>query len=125
MPACYAVGAPEMLYAKSDAMNNFKWSEGEKKIARRVFDAALAKECAALLAKVKDLAVKAQSADDVWAIHDYLAQQRKTIDAKYDYRYSQLVMVFGRLLRERLIEDRDLTGLREDKLSAIRYMAEL
>ena len=34
------------------------------------------------------------------AVQEYLAQARRDIDRKYDYRYSQLDMVFGTLLRE-------------------------
>jgi hypothetical protein len=42
---------------------------------------------------------------------------------KYDYRYSQLNLVFGRLLREKWIDEEDLRGLGEDKLPAIRSYA--
>jgi hypothetical protein len=45
------------------------------------------------------------------------------IDAKYDYRYSQLIVVFGTLLREKWIDDKVLEGLGEEKLQAIRHIA--
>jgi hypothetical protein len=106
-------------------MNDIKWSEAEKKIARRAFDAALKNECEALVIKLKVLAEKAENSDDVWAIHDYLTEQRKTIDGKYDYRYSQLIVVFGRLLREKWIEDKDIEGLSAEKIQAIRHIASL
>jgi hypothetical protein len=67
----------------------------------------------------------AENTDDVWAIHDYLFEQRKTIGEKYDYRYSQLIFVFGRLLREKWIDDRDLEGLNEEKRQAIHHIASL
>ncbi|MCX5819420.1 MAG: hypothetical protein NT047_05865 [Deltaproteobacteria bacterium] len=104
-------------------MINFKWSEAEKKVARRAFDAALKRECAAVMEKLKGLAAKAERPDDIWAIHDYLTAQRKTVDGKYDYRYSQLIFVFVRLLRENWIEDKDLDGLGEEKLQSISYIA--
>ena len=104
-------------------MSDIKWTESEKKIARRTFDAALKNECEAIVIKLKVLAAKAENSDDVWAIHDYLAEQRKAIDGKYDYRYSQLIVVFGRLLREKWIEDKDLDGLSAEKLHAIRHIA--
>ncbi len=106
-------------------MNDIKWSEAEKKIARRAFDVALKNECEALVIKLKVLAEKAENSDDVWAIHDYLTEQRKTIDGKYDYRYSQLIVVFGRLLREKWIEDKDIEGLSAEKIQAIRHIASL
>ena len=41
-------------------------------------------------------------------------------DRKYDYRYSELDLGFGRLLRERRIHEEELRGLGEDKLRGIR-----
>ena len=79
-------------------MTDFKWSDAEKKAARLAFDAALNRENAEILRKLKYLSAKALHPEDVWAIHDYLSEQRKIIDEKYDYRYSQLIMVFGTLL---------------------------
>jgi len=104
-------------------MTSLKWSSAEKKIARRAFDAALNRERTAMMAMLKKLAASASKPEDIWAIHDYLTEQRKSIDAKYDYRYSQLVFVFARLLRERWIEEQDLEGMGEEKLQAIRLLA--
>ncbi len=100
-------------------MIDFKWSDAEKKIARRAFDAALKNECAAIMQKLKGLAAKAENPEDICAIHDYLTEQRRAIDGKYDYRYSQLSVVFGRLLRENWIEAKYLKGPSEEKLAAI------
>lgn len=104
-------------------MRNLKWSETEKKTARRAFDCGLKREYAAILEKLKSLAVTAEKPQDIWYIHDYLTEQRKAIDEKYDYRYSQLIWVFGRLLREKWIEDNELEGLNEEKLQLIRHIA--
>ncbi len=73
--------------------------------------------------KLKDLAAKAEKPEDLWAIHSYLNDQLRAIEEKYDYRYSQLIIVFGRLLREKWIEDQDLVGLSEDKLRTIAFIA--
>ena len=40
-------------------MTDFKWSDAEKKIARRAFDVALQRELAALLKQLKGRAAKA------------------------------------------------------------------
>ncbi len=53
----------------------------------------------------------------------YLTQRRKEIDRKYEYRYSQLTHVFGRLLYEKRLREQELRGLREDKLKPIRSFA--
>jgi hypothetical protein len=109
--------------AQDDAMNDPRWSYAEKNVARQAFDAALQKELSAVLENLKRLAAQAKNPQDLWAIKDYLTEQRQSINAKYDYRYSQLTFVFGRLLREKRIEDKDLEGLAEEKLRAIRQIA--
>ena len=81
-------------------MSDIKWSHSEQKAARAVFDAALQRELAALLSKLKELAASAKTPQDIWEIEKYLTQQRRQIDSKYDFRYSHLIEVFGRLLRE-------------------------
>lgn len=101
---------------------DLKWSDSEKKIARRAFDKALEKECASIMANFKDMAAKAENPEDLWAVHDYLGKQRRAIDERYDFRYSQLILVFSRLLREKWLEASDLQGLREEKLQAIQYI---
>ena len=52
-----------------------------------------------MMAKFKEKAARAEKPDDMWAIEEWLAHQRREIDTKYDFRYSQLVIVFGKLLR--------------------------
>jgi len=104
-------------------MSDGTWKTSEKKIARRVFDAALQSELAEIMAKFKLRAASIKDPDDMWEIQTYLAHAQREIDNKYDFRYSQLEIVFGRLLREERIEDQDLSGLSEEKLSNIRRIA--
>jgi len=106
-------------------MHDLKWAEREKKIARRVFEAALQQELGEVMAEFKDKAARAKEFDDMWAVEGWLAHQRRGIDAKYDFRYSQLVIVFGKLLREGRITGQQLEGLGEDKLSYIERVATL
>jgi hypothetical protein len=104
-------------------MVDLKWSESEKKIARRVFEAALKAELAEVMAEFKARAVAATEPDDMWSIEESLRSRRYEIDKKYDYRYSQLLVVFGRLLHERRIQETQLAGLSEEKLLYIRRIA--
>jgi hypothetical protein len=106
-------------------MYSVKWSESEKRIARRVFDAALHRELAEVMVEFKQRADAARKPEDMWSVEEFLATARQDINSKYDYRYSQLVLVFGRLLREGRIQQRDLHGLSEDKLAYIRRVASL
>ena len=59
----------------------------------------------------------------MWDLEHYLTGRRKEIDRKYDYRYSQLTDVFGRLLYEGRVREEELRGLQEDKLKRIRSLA--
>ena len=101
------------------------WSPAEKRIARRVFDAALERELAQVMAEFKRRAVAAVEPRDMWAVEQYLSKAGRDIDAKYDYRYSVLEFVVARLLREGRIEDSELDGLSNDRLERIRRIAAL
>lgn len=101
------------------------WSDREKKIARRVLEAALAAELAQVMGDFKARAATASQPDDLWSIQAHLFNARREIDRKYDYRYSQLLFLFGRLAREGRIHDADLAGLSEEKLAFIRRIVSL
>jgi len=104
-------------------LSDVKWSEAEKKLARRVFEAALVAELAEVIADFKARAAAVVAADDMWEIEERLRNKRQEIDRKYDYRYSQLIFVFGRLLREGRVQEAQLAGLAEEKLDGIRRIA--
>jgi hypothetical protein len=103
--------------------NEPMWSKSEKAIARTAFDAALKRELQEVMRKTKQMANQIKEPADVWELEHYLTQRRKEIDRKYDYRYSQLTQVFGRLLYEKRLGEEELGGLREDKLKSIRSFA--
>lgn len=81
------------------------WSPAEKKIARRIFDAALHRERAEVMQAFKSRAAKATEPDDMWSTQEFLTKSRNSIDRKFDYRYSQLEFVFGRLLRKGIFSE--------------------
>ena len=103
--------------------NEPMWSKSEKAIARTAFDAALKRELQDVMRKTKQMANQIKEPADVWELEHYLTERRKEIDRKYDYRYSQLTQVFGRLLYENRLGEEELGGLREDKLKSIRSFA--
>lgn len=104
--------------------NEPMWSKSEKAIAHRAFDAALGRELFEVIRKTKRMANEIQQSSDLWDLERYLTERRKEIDRKYDYRYSQLTQVFGRLLHERRLKEEELRGLREDKMKLIHSFAE-
>ena len=99
------------------------WSRSEKTLARKAFDAALGRELHEVIQEAKKMASQIQQSSDLWDLEHYLTQRRKEIDRKYDYRYSRLTQVFGRLLYEKRLGEEELGGLREDKLQRIRFLA--
>jgi hypothetical protein len=103
--------------------NEPTWSKSEKAIARTAFDAALKRELQDVMQKTKQMANQIKEPANVWELEHYLTERRKEINRKYDYRYSQLTDVFGRLLQEGRLSEEELQGLREDKLKAIHSFA--
>src|ERR1700720_3194492 len=99
------------------------WSRSEKVIARTAFDAAPGRELHEVIQEAKKMASQIRQSSDLWALEHYLTERRKEINRKYDYRYSQLTHVFGRLLHEKRLHEEELRGLREDKLKPIRSFA--
>ena len=103
--------------------HDFPWSRSEKVIARKAFDAALKRELHELIQEAKQMASQIQQPSDLWDLEHYLTQRRREIDRKYDYRYSELTLVFGKLLCQRWLAEEELRGLGEDKLKSIRSCA--
>jgi hypothetical protein len=114
---------PSVSQQRYPHQNEPTWSKLEKAIARKAFDAALERELQEVIREAKQKAGQIKEPADLWDLEHYLTERRKEIDRKYDYRYSQLDLVFGRLLREKWIDEEDLRGLGEDKLRAIRSYA--
>jgi hypothetical protein len=104
-------------------MQQIDWSKSEKATARRAFDTAYEKECTAILARLKTMTEAANSPRDIWRIHDYLSEQCRETDGKYDYTYSVLTWVFARLLKEGWLTEADLQGLDENKMQRIKFLA--
>ncbi len=104
-------------------MREYKWSRSEKIVARRAYDEAYRKECTEILNKAKEMLSKMGDPKEIWKVEDYLDGKREEIDAKYDYRYSVLVRVLGKLMREGFIEDSELQGLDQDKIDNIKRIS--
>jgi len=104
-------------------MGNITWSPEEKKIARKIFDKAYETEIEEiknlLVNKIQDI----KDGKDIWDINDFLTERRISIDKKYDYRYSQLIVVLGILLSEKYLTDNDLKGLSTDKIEKIKNVS--
>lgn len=102
------------------SVRDLHWSPAEKKIARRAFDQALDLALARVMAEFKVRANAVSTPSEMWDIEDYLRRQRREIDAMFDYRYSQLILVFARLVHEGYLDESLLAGLSEEKRELIR-----
>lgn len=103
-------------------MFDLRWSASEKKIARSAYEQARESMLAELVTEFKARAAAVVTPSDMWALEDYLRQQRQELDEILDYRYSQLPLVFARLVREGHLDETRLVGLSEEKLEIIRHL---
>jgi hypothetical protein len=106
-------------------MRYFDWSNTEKILARQAYDRAYERECTKILEKVHGMLSSMEDPKEIWKIDDYLRNNRRDMDSKYDYRYSILIIVFGKLMREGLILDSDIDKLSKDKIDAIKRIASI
>ena len=98
-------------------MNDTAWSKAEKKIAKEVFNKAYQRESKKIIKEIKNY--KLEEPDDIWSLSEMLNKREKEIDQIYDYRYSQLVMVFAILIKRGFLSIKEQEGLSEDKLHRI------
>ena len=101
----------------------YNWSKKEKKIVRQAFDRAYEREMRHLAEKVREMLDDNEDARAVWRILDILQEEAKETDFKYDFRYSILILIFARLLREGWLMLEDLEGISEEKIEKIREAA--
>src|SRR5215467_7481903 len=118
---------PPVHYGHASA-SDVTWSRSEKAIARQASDAVLKRELHELTQEAKEIARKIKQPSNLWDLQEYLTQRRKEIDHKYNYRYSDLTQMFGRLLYETRVSEEEICGFSEDKLKTIhsfaRFLAE-
>lgn len=106
-------------------LRDIKWSAQEKKIARAAFEKAYKQEMLQIQNFIAEKVRSFKDENEVWKLHDYLTEKRREIDEKYDYRYSMLIYVFSRLIRDELIGWEDLQGLSAEKISFIQRLLSL
>lgn len=102
--------------------HSLSWSKAEKRIAQAAFTKAYEREFAALMDEVRHRVESVQESEQLWEFNEWLFEQRKAMREKYDYRYSQLPLVFAWVIREGWLSLSDLEGLGEDKQSEIRKL---
>ena len=104
-------------------MNDIKWTKAEKKVAKEAFDLAYQRESKKIINDIKKY--KLEQPEDIWSLSEMLKKREKEIDQLYDYRYSQLFMVFGILIKRGFLSIKELAGLSEEKLEQIKKIMSL
>jgi|SRR5271154_147748 len=99
------------------------WAPTEKKSARIAFDKAFERQCTAITQEARRMLERAMAPSEVFRVQEYLTEQRRIVDRLYDYRYSRLLEVFGRLLSDGWLREGDLHGLQPEKIARIRREA--
>jgi hypothetical protein len=99
------------------------WAPTEKKLARIAYDKAFERQCAAITREAKRMLETRAAPSDIFRVQEYLTEQRRIVDQLYDYRYSRLLIVFGRLLSDGWLREDDLTGLQSEKIAKIKHQA--
>ena len=102
-----------------------KWSASEKKIARKAYDAAFERQCRAVTAEAKRMLENISEPAEIWRVHDYLSERRRDVSRVYHYSYSDLDIVFSRLMGDGWLTEADLEGLRPEKIANIKHGAEV
>ena len=105
--------------------NEVTWTATEKKIARRAFDKAFERHCTKITLEARKMLENLSAPSDIWRVHEYLSENRKTVDRIYQYRYSDLLLVFARLMRDEWLTEADLAGLQQEKIASIKLGANL
>jgi len=72
---------------------------------------------------VRSKSEQLDTAETIWALHDYLSIQRHTIEGRFDFRPEGILFVFARLVKDELLKLSELDGLDKEKLTKIAAMA--
>jgi Photoprotection regulator fluorescence recovery protein len=101
------------------------WTAAEKKTARKAFDKAFERHCAAITAEVRRMLENVADPADIWRVQEYLSENRKTVNRIYRYSYSGLILTFSILVRDGWLKEADLVGLQQEKITRIKLGARL
>lgn len=99
------------------------WTDSELAVARLAFDTANVRAIEQLIQTLQMRSQTLDTADSVWALHDFLSIERHTIEGRFDFRLEGILFVFASLVKDNLLQLAELEGLAADKLAKISAMS--
>ena len=99
------------------------WTDSEQRVARQAFDLAYGRAIQELVQTVQQRAGSLSTAEQVWALHDFLSIERHTMEGRFDFRLDGILFVFASLVKDKLLQLTELDGLAADKLAKINAMS--
>ena len=106
---------------KGQILHN-NWTKAEKQIAKKAFNLAKSRDYQYLINTINSKDINSQN--QIWELRDLLNKKAKEFNNKFDYRYSQLLILFIQYINEGLLRIEELEGLSEDKIYIIRDAVE-
>jgi hypothetical protein len=106
-------------------MNNdiHAWPKSEKILAQKILGVALNREMLEIRKRISKTVTDYKEHEDIWKLHKYLSDKKKEMDSKYELKYSQMILVFGRMIREGYLREDDFNGLSESKIKAVKEIS--
>ncbi len=101
------------------------WSCDEQEAARVAFALAYERDLAHLARSVQEMSQSIHTLDQAWELHDYLSTRRYEFDGKYDFKPSVLLFTFAGMVKDGLLELRELEGLDLKKLAKINALSRM
>jgi len=99
------------------------WTPTEKRLAKIAFEKAFERQCTAITQEARRMLETATAPSDIFRVQEYLTEQRRIVDRLYNYRYSRLLGVFGRLLSDGWLSEGDFNGFEPEKIAKIKHEA--
>jgi hypothetical protein len=106
-------------------MEHIPWSPSERHGAREVCERAAEAESQELLAAFRGRAAATRALQKLWLLRRELETSGREFPVKFDYRYSQLLLVFGSLVCDGRVYEGELNALSQEKPAIIRRIASL
>lgn len=103
------------------------WSKSDKESARYLFELGKKRDYQKLILSIRNFSLEMD--ENIWDLKEFLDAKAKEFDAKYDYRYSMLPILFACYIEEGLLSINDLesfsTQIKNHILDTLKFRASI